>query len=331
MTHHCEPVFVVGMNGSGTSMMLDSLGRHPELFAIPDESHMMPYIISRANRFGDLAVDENFRACWQFAIDQLPILQRMNNGIKPVIPENWSSFARTIEGIFDGIFGSFADQHQKRRWCEKTPDHIQHLELLSRVFPNARFIHMIRDGREVACSLHRRQRRTPELILYRWRKSVKLGRKEGGKIGDHYMEIRYEELTCDPREQMGRACEFLGLTFSEQVLQSRMPQSPARKRLTKGELGVISKNPLKWPDYFDDRSIRRLEQIGGRLLRDLGYDVKTSPGDSDPNWFIRKFWRGFDYLRRARGHLGIHQKYDSVSKIMQNMSFSLKEYLSKRH
>ena len=69
MNRKCEPVFVVGMNGSGTTMMLDSLGRHPELYGFPSETQMMPYIISQAPKFRDLEIDDNFRAYWRFAIN----------------------------------------------------------------------------------------------------------------------------------------------------------------------------------------------------------------------------------------------------------------------
>ena len=77
------------MNGSGTSMMLDSLGRHPKLYALPDETHMMPHIINQQDRFDDLNIDSNFTRYWQFAIDNLPVLQKRSGGIKPEIPDNW--------------------------------------------------------------------------------------------------------------------------------------------------------------------------------------------------------------------------------------------------
>ena len=55
------PVFVVGMNGSGTTMLLDSLGRHPALYAFPKETRLIPYLMSRVSTYGDLTVDANFQ------------------------------------------------------------------------------------------------------------------------------------------------------------------------------------------------------------------------------------------------------------------------------
>jgi hypothetical protein len=327
----CEPVFVVGMNGSGTSMMLDSLGRHPGLYAVPDETLMMPYIISRAHRFGDFAEDKRFLSFWQFALEQMPVLHRVSGGRVPDIPASWSLQPRTIAGVFDGIFSDFAAREGKRRWCEKTPDHVQHLELLSEIFEKARFVHMIRDGREVACSLARRHLKHPELVIYRWKKAVQTGRSDGAALGDRYLEVIYEELTRDPEGQMRRLCDFLRLEFDERVLQSQMPQSLARKQLADGALGRISPNPLKWRGHFDGETLRELESIGGRMLEGLGYDVENLAGDRDPGWLIRHYWRAIDFLRITNHRRRTSKKYDSWRKVIRNAFFSFKEYRTKRH
>jgi hypothetical protein len=237
---------------------------------------------------------------------------------------------RTVAGIFEGIFGSLAATQNKRRWCEKTPDHVQHIRMLSEIFPDASFVHMIRDGREVASSISRRQLRHPELVIYRWKKLVDEGRSAGAGIGSRYLEVRYEDLTADPRTQMQRLCEFLQVEFTEQVLQSRMPQNPSRKRLPLGELGEISANPVKWPGYFDPATIRRLEGIGGRMLSDLGYEVRTVPGDAAPSWWQRKLWRAWDFVRYSMEQKKKSRRYNSWPKLVRKMYFSFKEYRSKR-
>jgi hypothetical protein len=325
------PVFVVGMNGSGTSMMLDCLGRHPALYAVPDETLMMPFIIGQARRFGDFRSDENFLAYWQFAIDQMPVLQRVVDSRLLNIPTWWQSQPRNIAGVFDGIFGKLAAEAGKQRWCEKTPDHVQHLDLLSEVFKDARFVHMIRDGREVASSLTRRQRRHPELVIYRWKNLVKLGQLHGARLGGRYLEVTYEELTSNPRRQMERLCDFVGLEFDERVLQSQMPQSPGRKQLAKGALGAISPNPVKWREYFDSQTLLELEQIAGRMLEDLGYDVVHQAGDKDPGRLRRKYWRTVDFVRVTNDQRKRNKRYRSWKNLASKILFSLKEYRTKRY
>lgn len=330
-TQMCEPVFVVGMNGSGTSMMLDSLGWHPKLYALPYETLMMPHIIRQAYRFGNLDDDQNFIAYGRYAIAQIPALERIMRELKPELPKYWLALPRTIAGVFDGIFGSLAAAHNKQRWCEKTPDHVQHIEMLATIFSRAKFIHMIRDGREVACSINRRQHRQPELIIYRWKKLVAMGRAAGEKLDGRYLEVQYEDLTQNAREEMGKVCDFLRLEFSEEILRSRMPESPHRKHImAKGEWGEIRFNPLKWPDYFDADRVRRLEEIAGRVLDEFGYAVGTQAGDKDPNFLLTKYWRGVDFMRHAVIQRKTTKRYNSWRKIAQKVVFSFKEYRSKR-
>jgi hypothetical protein len=318
------------MNGSGTSMMLDSLGRHPVLFALPDETHMMPYILGQREQFGDLSVDDNFRRYWQFALDNLPVLRKRYR-TRQQIPPNWNEFPRTAAGVLDGIFSTLAAAQNKRRWCEKTPDHIQHMALLAKEFPESKFIHMIRDGREVSCSISRRQMRVPELVIFRWKKLVAMGQADGAWLGDRYLEVRYEDLTADPHGEMTRICAFLGLEFDAAVVRSRMPQSPEKKRLADGELGQISQNPVKWPDYFDDRAVRRLEAIGGRMLASLSYPVGNPDGDADPGAMRRSWWRLTDFIRLTRFRMRTNKNYDSLSKAARNLVFSYKAFRTKRH
>ncbi len=326
----CGPVFVVGMNGSGTSMMLDSLGRHPDLYAVPHETLMMPYIIEQARRFGNLEVDENFFAYGRFALDQMPVLRRITGTDRLELPGNWLAQPRTVAGVFDGIFGSLAVGQNTRRWCEKTPDHVQHIRTLAEVFPDAGFVHMIRDGREVAASISRRQLRHPELVMYRWKKLVAEGRAAGAGIGNRYLEVRYEDLTSDPRAQMQRLCRFLQVRFTDEILQSRLPQNPNRKQLPRGELGAISPNPVKWPNYFDSATVRRLEEIGGRMLGELGYEVRTVSGDDEPKWWQKKLWRAMDFLRYTWAQKKRSRRYNSWPKLARKIYFSFKEYRSKR-
>lgn len=148
-----EPVFIVGMNGSGTTMLLDCLGRHPLLYGFPRETRTLPDIIN--NDWGDLDNDDNFKRAWE-AVRSIIWFAAINGDKKPPRPDNYLEFPRTLTAIIDAHYRYFATRQSKNRWLEKTPQHAQHLLALARVFPNAKFIHMIRDGRDCAASFERR-------------------------------------------------------------------------------------------------------------------------------------------------------------------------------
>lgn len=137
------------------------------------------------------------------------------------MPANWKDFPRDMASVLDAAFRYFARTEGKSRWCEKTPQHLQHLGNISKLFPSAKFIHIIRDGRDCAASLERRFKRLPAHSIFRWKNVVRDGRKQGAELGDKYMEVKYEAVTEDPELWMRRICEFVGLPFHEDVLLSR--------------------------------------------------------------------------------------------------------------
>ena len=172
LNEQLSPVFIVGMNGSGTTMLLDSLGNHPDLYAYPRETRLIPNLIHNVDRYGDLNNDENFLRLWHAVLGIPAFRGKKYKSPKPPLPANWRDFPRNLAAVLDAVFRYFALTHGKIRWCEKTPQHVQHLQNLHAVFPGAKFIHIIRDGRDCAASFHRRWRRQPELTIYRWKKVI---------------------------------------------------------------------------------------------------------------------------------------------------------------
>jgi hypothetical protein len=286
-----NPVFIVGMNGSGTSMLADSIGKHPELYVFKAETRLLPYLITKLERYGDLQIDKNFLSLWNSVLS-IPNLRWANDGNAPPLPVNWRDFQRSFDAIVDAVFRFCAAKEGKIRWGEKTPQHVQHMETLHGVFPSAKFIHIIRDGRDCAASLQRRFLRNPERSIYRWKKIVREGRMQGKMLGDLYMEVMYENVTSDPEKWMAKICSFVELPFNENVLRSSQPFKEKRVKE-----GGIEPNSGKWRRYFTESENRKLEAISGNCLRELGYPVSAEAGDHDPSNAKLWAWMMEDYRR----------------------------------
>lgn len=290
----CEPVFVVGMNGSGTTMLLDCLGRHPKLYAFPRETRLIPYLMARAASYGDLEDDENFRRLWD-DVRSLAVF-RQANGSEPVpLPDDWRDRPRSLATVLDGVFREFAASEHKQRWCEKTPQHAQHLLALADLFPHARFVHVIRDGRDCAVSFHRRWKRQPQLTVFRWKKVVAMGREQGRRLGtSKYLEVRYEDLTAAPEQTLQGICGFLDLPFHPAVLDSAQPYLQSKAN---GAQRGLRRNSGKWRSYFSVRSLQALERIAGRTLASCGYDTQFPDSDVDLPVWQRRYWSAVETLR----------------------------------
>jgi hypothetical protein len=286
-----KPVFIVGMNGSGTTMLADSLDNHPDLYIFPGESAVLPFFISKISSFGDLSklssrkkLADALGRSWSFWFV---------NDKKPKILDEKELTQPGFAGVVDSMFINFAASQGKYRWGEKTPMYLQHIELLSTHFPCAQFIHIIRDGRDVAQSFQRRYKKEPCWTIYRWKKTTEMGRVQGKKLGDNrYMEIKYEELTNNPERILEQICNFLSLPYYASLCKNDSSQMDPDRRA-----GFIVPNSEKWRSYFSEKQIIKLEQIAGGFLTELGYITAFKGGSIDPSRMCLLRWMICDYLK----------------------------------
>ena len=256
-------------------MLLDSLGRHPQLYAFPYETRLFPYLAAKERELGDLNDDTRFRLLWNEVLG-IPAFQRASSGEPTALPLDWRGTPRNLAGIIEAVMSTFAATESKTHWCEKSPQYAQHVALLHELFPKARFIHVVRDGRDCAVSLNRRWLRSPVLTIYRWKKLVTECRRQSQALPDTlYFEVRYEDLTAEPEQWLRRLCKFLGLSFVESVLESSQPymRAPADAASPDAAKG-IRQNTGNWKTYFPLNVQSQLESIGGATLNEFGY--KTS-------------------------------------------------------
>lgn len=289
-----DQIFIVGVNGSGTTMLADALGKHPELYMLPWETRVLPYL---AHSYPDSVLrDLSARRALADALGSSKAFWRCNGNRPLVLPDDVLATLDDFESIVDAMYSHFASLEGKQRWGDKTPMYLQHIDMLSRVFPDARFIHIYRDGRDSAQSFHRRWRQAPSRTIFRWKKSIALGREQGQRLGNaRYFELSYEELTEDPESWMRRVCSFARLDFHPEVLNSSMRYMDDTTRET--AQGQMIQNNDKWRVYFNSKQIDELEQIAGKMLANLGYVVKLQ-GDKDLSpmrlrWLKWKDWVNF--------------------------------------
>lgn len=181
---------------------------------------------------------------------------------------------------------------------DKTPDNLRYFERLSEFFPRAKFIHILRDGRDVTVSLwHFNLKndigktmehwgtfdRFVEQFTDRWVAMVENGRRAGEKIGpERYMEIRYEDLLIDPGAQLARVLHFLSpdIDTSREIIDSCNELASFRALSGGREAGDEDSESFfrkgvagDWKQHFDEKCKSAFVDRGGHLLRKLGYEV----------------------------------------------------------
>jgi len=299
------PLLLLGVRRSGTTLLRVMLDRHSEL-AVPDESYFVPQLADRHLR----RVDPD-----EFVDD----LRRLNTLAEWDVPLNKVrvrlSPAMPIGAAIATVYAVYAEEQGKRRWGDKTPMYMQNLRLLEKLFPDALFVHLIRDGRDAALSFLElpaglvtetwMHPRTPAEFACQWRTEVAAARRLGQRIGSRYLEVRYEELVGDVEGVLRRICDFAWLGYEPAMADYAgnvdVSAKPHQQRLREPP----TKGVRDWHQQMSRADVAAFEHVAGDLLRKLGYetsqDVDVAGRLRRASYVSRELaWRGASFaLRRS--------------------------------
>jgi hypothetical protein len=286
--------FVVGAGRSGTTLLRLMLDAHPKL-AVPPETQFIPQLIdasrqpdATASSIAELLVSH--RRFGDFGIEP----DRLRQAFAAIQPFDLAEGLRWF-------YRTYAADHGKPRWGDKSPGYGWRMRPIDRLLPEARFVHLIRDGRDVALSMRAQRDDLPSAakLARHWRRRVRKTRRQGASAR-HYMELRYEDLVTDPERELRRICEFIDLEFDPGMLtyHERAPDRlaeiardmPAGHELysdrTRGAIVAerrvaihkLTSEPVrgdrvaKWRDQMSEEDRGEFDRVAGELLAELGYD-----------------------------------------------------------
>jgi len=283
---------IVGAPRSGTTLLRFMLDSHSQL-AIPPETGFLTLGPTFTEK-GDKLREQFFKAITEYptAAPAWPDFELAEeifwSALQKISPFNISDGFRAFYRLYAARFG-------KSRWGDKTPIYCLHLDALRQLLPEARFVHLIRDGRDVALSL-RTMWFSPgdemeKQALY-WRQYIEAGRRSGATRRD-YLEVRYEELITKPQETLERICGFLDLDFDAGMLNYHL-RTPERLKEHKGRSsnGVVTLTKEQrfrqqeattlppdlsrvnvWKRKMTAAERTEFERVAGDLLSELGYET----------------------------------------------------------
>lgn len=275
-----RPFFIVGSGRAGNTLLRVILNNSPDLH-IPPETHVLGKVIRKWPLYSRLpwtdtaaAVLASFEYHPEFDTFELPSLQDLHARIVALPGPR-----RNLATILHLFYMHHASVHKPgaTRWGDKTPLNVYYLRPILRVFPKARFIHLIRDGRDVVRSYLEMGRYDSMADgVQRWQTSVKAGRQFSGRHRSSIVELRYEDLVTNPEESVGQVCQFLGIAYSEDLLSNHLGAPPvgdvAKHVHHANVLQPIRGSQIgQWHSYFDDHQKAELGQTLGPMLRELGY------------------------------------------------------------
>jgi peptidoglycan/xylan/chitin deacetylase (PgdA/CDA1 family) len=250
------------------------LDHHSEL-AIPPESYFLIPLWDRFRAGRDL---EKLLADLAFAI------QIREWGVDPESVRARLPKSAAFTDVIRAIYESYAQSRGKRRFGDKTPLYMLHLDLLEHAFERPVYLHIVRDGRDAALSYAAMPQGHPRGWLWprgladfacRWRSQVEGARRLGAAVGpDRYVELRYEDLVAKPAKQLSEVCTRIGLTFEDSMLEYHRDA-----HLSSARLGInprLAEPPSaagrSWRERMRPGDVERFEAVAGDLLDELGYE-----------------------------------------------------------
>jgi hypothetical protein len=274
------PLILLGVRRSGTTLLRVMLDRNAEL-AVPDESYFVPQLAHRHRRVVDVdAFVDDLRRLptlveWKVSPDE--VARRLRPGM-------------TTGAAIAAVFETYANGHGKARWGDKTPLYMQYLPLLERLFPDARFVHLVRDGRDAALSVlsvpagimtegwgHPRDAAG---FACQWANEVHAARELGRRVGTgRYLEVGYEALVAEPEAEVRGICAFLGLAYDGAMVDYAGKTESARKEHQQRLNEPPRVGVRNWRTEMAPADVAAFEAVAGDLLHELGYDATTRGHD----------------------------------------------------
>jgi len=276
------PVFVLGCGRSGTTLLYHMILSAGDFAVYRTESNVINLL---EPRFGNLSIRRNreklmdawinSKLFWVSGLnaDEIrnKVLQECRNG---------GDFLRII-------MGEMARQQGVRRWADCTPEHLLCMPRIKETIPDALIIHIIRDGRDVALSTDKLGyiKRAPwdnmpsvmVAGLY-WEWMVRRGREDGRKLGNAYIEVRFEDLVTEPRETLAKLSGFIHHDLDYDRIQRvgigsvSDPNTSFRNNAKKGEFSPIG----RWKRGYSAEHLAVFEKLVGKTLQAVGYELATA-------------------------------------------------------
>ena len=273
-------LFVVGCARSGTTLLQRMLDSHPQL-AVSNDPHFIPFAVQGVLDGVDPPVTP------ELVDSVLDYRTFIRLGLPEAAVREAAAGAERYSDFVGAIYSAFARMRGKPLGGEKTPRYVRYLPLLASLFPWAKIVHIIRDGRDVALSMldwarpdrgpgrfQLWQDRPVAVCALSWRWHVTTGRRDGIRLGrDRYHEVRYEDLVAKPEEALRRIAHFLELDFAPEMLRYHEGKERSDPGLsTKGRWLPPTLGLRDWRVQMAPGEVELYEAIAGDVLTLFGYE-----------------------------------------------------------
>lgn len=309
------PLFIVGAPRSGTTLIRDLLNRHPDIGIPDEETQFLPELIHKYGIYPKLKKD-SIRQKFIQTLEHTnfcELMKKKHRSFDRTVVEQ-ACFKENIAAIFETVIRSYIPTQKLSNpnliWGDKTPFYAQHLPLLAKLYKDARYLHIIRDSRDVAYSGRNAWGKSFVRSSVDWRdtiRSVWAFREQYG-TPPPLLEIRYEDLLSNTESVIKKVARFCGVDFMPEMLS--LTQSSETWGHGKGATSILRNNSRNFLKYGNRTDIERIEEITYHELAACGYDImyaKKAKSETKNELLLNKFLDGILILNVYMREKGVFE------------------------
>lgn len=275
-----NPFFIIGAGRSGTTLLRTILMGHPDIIIPPETFGFRPsfkdfHLLQNSN--WETIVEKvisNYQQSKQFEMWEVDLFHAKETGLQ--LQNNQRSLANLIQLIFL----EYGSKHKPSAniWGDKTPLNTYYLKYINMTFPQARYVNLVRDGRDVVSSLKVAGLSNSRNSCLRWNQAIELVNQFKNRVPSHrLLTIRYEDFVTQFESKFQNICSFLDLNYSDfdfkhESLSSKMKDVNQYKHFKNLLNPINDKSIGKWKSNLSDSEIKSIYPLIKTNLAQLGYE-----------------------------------------------------------
>ncbi len=289
-----EIIFITGLPRSGTKLLRDLMNRHSRISIPRIETVLFPYLVNKYGFQLDLNKKENYQMVKREIEQSTFYLNFSKHGTEfdlDSIQTNYSKINWAI--VFEELLKFYGPKNYSEGIIigDKTPGYIDHTALLLKIWPDAKFIHIVRDPRDYLCSVNQVWNKNIYRAADRWNRTILQLEQSDWLTAENLHTVYYEKLLDQPRNTLTEICQYLNIGFEESMLT--LEESSEKFGAASGAREIVRSNKQKYKERLSSAEIFKIEQLvcGGARLH--GYNLENP--DVKPKQLSRWALMGHKY------------------------------------
>ena len=285
------PVFICGHYRSGTSLLHHLLDGHSEIISAGIETNFFTVFIPEVKKISTEAAAEKSLLRIIHSRDTR-VLNRHLPGIdRAMFDEFYDQASKDPNDLFSYI-EAYVESHakstkqwsnNKKYWIEKTPLNELFIREMLGKWPNAKFIHVMRDPRNVHASVRLRSDFPLKVrtTYHNWERSFLSMENNIKALNTDYLVLRYEDLVADPLSALKQICYLLNISFEDVMLKPTLlgGSFPWDSNSLSGAKMKVDTSALeRWKSFPYQNEMKLMEALAYRKMKRLGYTINEAPG-----------------------------------------------------